>query len=76
LFCACSPHRIEMAARVIADAYRPEHSGPALRLLPEWTEWCLEHGGLSGDAATRSRQAASSAVSVPVDDEGLFRRPE
>jgi hypothetical protein len=76
LFYACSPHRIEMAAHLIRDGYAPEYAAPALRLLPEWTEWCLEHHELSEDAAARSRQAAGSAVSVVTDDEGPYRRPE
>ena len=69
-FYACSPHRIEMAARLIRDGYFADHANVALRLLPEWTEWCIEHGGLDGDAAARSREAARSAASELVDDEG------
>ena len=69
-FYACSPHRIEMAARLIRDGYFAEDANVALRLLPEWTEWCIEHGGLDGDAAARSREAARSAASKLVDDEG------
>ena len=69
-FYACSPHRIEMAARLIRDGYFADYANVALRLLPEWTEWCIEHGGLDGDAAARSREAARSAASELVDDEG------
>jgi hypothetical protein len=77
-FYACSPHRIEMAAHLIRAGYPAEYAGPALRLLPEWTEWCIERGGLSEDAAARSRQAASAAVSVVLDgeDKAPFRREE
>ena len=42
-FCACSPHRIEMAARLIREGYFADYANPALRLLPEWTEWCRRH---------------------------------
>jgi hypothetical protein len=53
---------------------------------PEWTEWCVKQSGLDGDAAARSREAASSATPVLVGDEddepvaedyeAPFRRPE
>jgi len=82
LFYSCSPHRIEMAAELMRDAYPVEVGGPALQLLPEWTQWCLEHGALSADEAARSRQAASSAASAlaggPAGETGEapFRRPE
>jgi hypothetical protein len=85
-FYACSPHRIEVAARILRDAYFSEYANAALRLLPEWTEWCIEQSGLDGDAAARSREAARSEASALVDDEERkpvteddttpFRRPE
>lgn len=68
-FYACSPHRIEMAAHLLRDAYFPDYANAALRLLPEWTEWCIEQSGLDGDAAARSREAARSAAAELVDDE-------
>jgi hypothetical protein len=85
-FCACSPHRIEMAAHLIRESYSPEYANPALRLLPEWTEWCIARTGLGGDAAARSRAASRSAAtalahdeddeSAADDDEAPFRRHE
>ena len=84
-FYACSPHRIEMAAHLLRDAYFPDYANAALRLLPEWTEWCIDQSGLDGDAAARSREAAHSAASELVDDDAKrvteddttpFRRPE
>jgi hypothetical protein len=85
-FYACSPHRIEMAAHLIREGYFAGYANAALRLLPEWTEWCIEQSGLDGAAAARSREAARSAASVLVDDEddepaaeddqAPFRRPE
>ena len=48
---------------------RSLYANAALRLLPEWTEWCIEQSVLDGDAAARSREAARSAASVLVDDE-------
>jgi hypothetical protein len=68
-FYACSPHRLEMAAHLIREGYFAGYANPALRLLPEWTQWCIEQLGLDGDAAARSRKAARSAASVLVDDE-------
>jgi hypothetical protein len=66
---ACSPHRIEMAARLIRDAYFPEHANEALRLLPEWTQWCIDQSGLSADLAARSRAAALTEAIALVDEE-------
>jgi hypothetical protein len=85
-FYACSPHRIKMAAHLIREGYFADHANPALRLMPEWTEWCIEQSGLDGDAAARSRQAARAAASALVDNaydepvaedgEAPFRRQE
>jgi hypothetical protein len=68
-FYACSPHRIEMAAHLIREGYFADYANAALRLLPEWTQWCIEQSGLDGETAARSREAARSAASVLVDDE-------
>ena len=85
-FYACSPHRIEMAAHLIRGSYFADYANPALRLLPEWTQWCIERTGLGGDAAARARDAARSAASALVhdeddepaaeDDKAPFRRQE
>jgi hypothetical protein len=85
-FYACSPHRLEMAAHLIREGYFAEDANLALRLLPEWTDWCIEQGGLDGDAAARSREAARAAASalvgedddepVPEDGGAPFRRQE
>ena len=85
-FYSCSPHRIEMAAHLIRESYFADHANPALRLLPERTQWCIERTGLDGDAAARSREAARSAASALVhdedhesaagDDKAPFRRQE
>ena len=66
---ASSPHRIEMAARLIRDAYLPDHANAALRLLPEWTQWCIEQSGLGDDLAARSRAAALTEAIALVDEE-------
>jgi hypothetical protein len=85
-FYACSPHRIEMAAHLIRVGYVTDDANSALRLLPDWTQWCIEQSGLEGAAADRSREVAYSAASALVededdrpaaaDDEAPFRRQE
>jgi hypothetical protein len=66
---ACSPHRIEMAAHLIRDGYLPDYANAALRLLPEWTQWCIGQSGLGGDFAARSRAAALTEAAAPVGEE-------
>ena len=80
---ASPPHRIEMAARLIRGAYLPDHANVVLRLLPEWTQWCIEQSGLTGDLAARSRAAALTESIALVDEkyappsnEPPFRRQE
>jgi hypothetical protein len=83
---ACSPHRIEMAARLIRDGYFPDHANVALRLLPEWTQWCIGQSELNDDFAARSRAAALTEAAALVHgerhdpaaerDEAPFRRQE
>lgn len=63
-FYACSPHRIEVAARLIRNGDYQEHAAPAIRLLPDWTQWCAERNGLVGDSAARAREAAVSATAL------------
>jgi hypothetical protein len=85
-FYACSPHRIEMAAHLIRESYVADDANVALQLLPEWTQWCVEHSELDDEHAARSREAARSAASRLVDgedhgstaddDEAPFRRQE
>ncbi|MGH3418441.1 MAG: hypothetical protein ACRDOD_02400 [Streptosporangiaceae bacterium] len=83
---ACSPHRIEMAAHLIREGYLPDYANAALRLLPEWTQWCIGQSGLTGDFAARSRAAALTESAALVEeetddraagrDEAPFRRRE
>jgi hypothetical protein len=68
-FYACSPHRIEMAAHLIRDGYFADDANPALRLLPEWTQWCIEQSGLNGDFAARSRATALTEAAALRDEE-------
>jgi hypothetical protein len=83
---ACSPHRIELTALLVRDGYFADHANAALRLLPEWTQWCIEQSGLDGDFAARSRAAALTESAALLDeeahrpavrrDEASFRRQE
>jgi hypothetical protein len=73
---ACSPHRIEMAAHLIRDGYFPGHANVALRLLPEWTQWCIEQSGLTGDFAGRARAAALTEAAALVDEDGPHQAAE
>ena len=66
---ACSPHRIEMTAHLIRDGYFPGYANAALRLLPEWTQWCIGQSGLTGDFAARSRAAALTEAAALADEE-------
>lgn len=47
----------------------PEVVNAAARLLPPWTQWCIEQGGLTGDFAARSRGAALTEAAALVDEE-------
>jgi hypothetical protein len=76
LFYACSPHRIEMTARLIHDGYLAEDANVAPRLLPRWTQWCVEQGGLDGELAARSRGAALTEAAALVDEETAERGGE
>jgi hypothetical protein len=58
-----------MAARLIRDGYLPDHASAALRLLPEWTQWCIGQSGLTGDFAARSRAAALTEAASLVSGE-------
>jgi hypothetical protein len=73
----CSPHRIQMTAHLIRDGYREEYADAALKLLPDWVEWCIERTRLDEAAADRSREAARRAIATAADVDGEpFRRHE
>ena len=58
---------------LIRDGYFPDHANAALRLLPEWTQWCIGQSGLNGDLAARSRVAALTEAAALVDEESNAR---
>ena len=73
---ASSPHRIEMTARLIRDGFLPDHANQALRLLPEWTQWCIDQSGRTGELAARSRGAALTESTTLVDEEAPYPAAE
>lgn len=85
-FRACSPHRIEVAAVLIRDLFAAEGANQALRMLPEWTQWCLLWGELAPDSALAARAletARAEAAKLVTDpradsagDDRPFRRAE
>jgi hypothetical protein len=75
VFYACSPHRIEMSAHLIRSG-RYGNAETAMKLMPDWTQWCIERLGLTGDAAARARGAALNAASTRADATGRFPDPD
>jgi hypothetical protein len=63
----CSPHRIRQTATLIGDARG------ALELLPEWTRWCIDSTGLTGQAAERALETATASANGVSVDEGHWR---
>jgi hypothetical protein len=51
-----------VTAHLLGTGYEPAHAGRAIRLLPEWTQWCAQQSGISGDLAAPSIAAARGAA--------------
>lgn len=68
MFLACSPHRIRQTGVLVRDQYPAEHANRAVRLLPEWTQWCIDSTDLALPAAERALQAASTEAEDLIDD--------
>ena len=75
-FYACSPFRVAMTAHLIGNDYEPSYANRAIRLLPEWTQWCAEQSGIPENLAEpvhrdrpyrgrRARQAGRSGTGRP-----------
>ena len=69
-----------MAAHLIRIGYQEEYAGAALRLLPDWVEWCIERSGLDEAAATAvskwkfdPAKKAGQPVAVQLNIEVNFR---
>jgi hypothetical protein len=68
MFYACSPHRIEVTGILLRDDYDPDEANAALRLLPDWVQWCAEHTGLDAGPAARSLEAARAQAAIVADE--------
>jgi hypothetical protein len=68
MFCACSPHRIEVTGIELRDDYEPDDANAALQLLPDWVQWCAERTGLDAESAARSLEAARAQAAIVVDE--------
>jgi hypothetical protein len=61
-FYACSPFRVAMTARLIGSDYEPAYANRAIRLLPEWTQWCAQQSGIPENLAEPSVAIARAAA--------------
>jgi hypothetical protein len=61
-FYACSPFRVAMTAHLIGNDYEPSHANRAIRLLPEWTQWCAQQSGIPENLAESSVAIARTAA--------------
>lgn len=61
-FYACSRFRVAMTAHLIGDGYEAAYASRAIRLLPEWTQWCAQQSGITDDRAAPSVAAARAAA--------------
>lgn len=61
-FYACSPFRVAMTAHLIGDNYEPSYASRAIRLLPEWTQWCAQQAGIPENLAEPSVAIARTAA--------------
>jgi hypothetical protein len=83
-FYACSPHRVEQAAHLLRHGLNRGYTESAIMLLPEWTRWCAERGGIAARHAARSGDAALAAAAAGAGADtqagaradGPFRRTE
>ncbi|HEY1627317.1 MAG TPA: hypothetical protein VGG16_26350 [Streptosporangiaceae bacterium] len=74
-FYGCSPFRVAMTAHLIGSDYEPTSASRAIRLLPEWTEWCAQQSGLPGNLAAPSIAAARTAADA-LDKQGAEEQPD
>jgi hypothetical protein len=66
---ACSPHRIEVAGAGLRDDCEPDEANAALRLLPDWTQWCLTRNLITPQAAALAREAANAQAELLVEED-------
>lgn len=63
-FYACSPFRVAMTAHLIGNDYEPSYANRAIRLLPEWTQWCAEQSGIPENLAEPAVAIARTAANA------------
>jgi hypothetical protein len=71
-FYACSPFRVAMTAHMIGVQYGSAYASRAIRLLPEWTEWCAQQAGIRDNLAEPAiavARAAADALAKQNPDE-------
>ena len=72
-FYACSPFRVAMTAHLIGVGYEPSYANRAIRLLPEWTQWCAQQSGIPENLAEASvAMARSAADALDTQDAAEF----
>ena len=74
-FYACSPFRVAMTAHLIGNGYEPGYASRAIRLLPEWTQWCAQQSGLPDNLAAPSIAAARTAAEA-LDQQDPAEQPD
>ena len=74
-FYACSPFRVAMTAHLIGNGYEPGYASRAIRLLPEWTQWCAQQSGLPDNLAAPSIAAARTAADA-LDQQDAAEQPD
>jgi hypothetical protein len=72
----CSPHRIETSGTLIREGYEADDANAALRLLPDWAQWCLAQRPITPEAAARSLEAARTQAAMLVDEGYVFDSAE
>jgi hypothetical protein len=66
-FFSCSPHRVEYAAHLISNGYLDDDADRAIRLLPDWVQWCAERSRISAEAAEPALAAARAAADLAAE---------
>jgi hypothetical protein len=74
-FFSCSPFRVAMTAYLIGESYEPAYANRAIRLLPEWAEWCAQRSGIPDDLAAPSIAAARTAADA-LDKQAAEEQPD
>ena len=74
-FYACSPFRVAMTAHLIGDNYESAYANRAIRLLPEWVEWCTQQSRVPDELAAPSIALARTAARA-LDTHAAEEQPD